>query len=357
MHPHAKREYLPRLIAWEVTRRCNLSCKHCRAAACNKQYDNEFSTEDAFRFLENVATLAKPIIILTGGEPMFREDIYDIAAYGTKLGLKMVMAPCGYFITPETIAKMKASGIERISLSIDGINADMHDGFRQVPGAFDMVIQAAKIARECGLEFQVNTTITKHNYQHIESIYKLAVDLGAVSYHPFLLVPTGRGKELADYEISPQEYEDVLSWFYEAQKDAPIHMKPTCAPHYYRIFRQKERAAGRSVTPETHGMTAMTKGCMGGQSFAFVSHTGVVQICGFLDVPAGNLRENNLDFATIWKTSKLFQEMRDLNNYHGRCGRCEYRTVCGGCRARAYNTTGHYLDEEPYCVHQPIKNE
>ncbi len=185
-------------------------------------------------------------------------------------------------------------------------------------------------------------------------IFDLAIRLGAVSFHPFLLVPTGRGKELADQEIPPREYERVLTWIYEHRTAAGISLKPTCAPHYYRILRQKEREAGRTVAPETHGLDAMTKGCLGGQGFAFVSHVGVVQICGFLDIPAGNLRENGLDFKSVWDNSPLFRQMRDLDNYHGRCGACEYRRVCGGCRARAYATTGDYLAEEPYCVYEPL---
>jgi heme b synthase len=346
---------VPRLIAWEVTRSCNLNCKHCRAGACNKAYRGEFSTEECRKVLANVASFCKPIIILTGGEPMMRDDIYEIARYGNDLGLRMVMAPCGLLMTPENTRLMKESGIQRISLSIDGANAASHDAFRQVPGAFDAVVKAARIAREVGLEFQVNTTITKHNYQEIDQILQLAIDLGAVGYHPFLLVPTGRGKALADAEIAPAEYESVLSWIYEKSLTVPIEMKPTCAPHYYRIFRQKEQAAGRKVTRETHGMAAMSKGCMGGQSFAFVSHVGKVQICGFLDEEAGDLRQVDYDFARIWRESPLFLKMRDLDHYHGKCGFCEYRRVCGGCRARAYAVSGDSLDEEPFCLYEPRK--
>lgn len=352
-HPIHQKEYLPRLIAWEVTRRCNLKCQHCRAQACDKEYEGEFSTEECFKLLDNIASFAKPIIILTGGEPMFRKDIYEISKYGKSLGLKMVMAPCGQFITKENVQKIKESGIERISLSIDGSTKETHDQFRQVEGAFESVINAAKIAKENELEFQVNTTITKHNYKQLDDIFNLAIKMGAVSYHPFLLVPTGRGKDLAQFEISPKEYEEVLVWIYKKSLSTPIHLKPTCAPHYYRIFRQKEKEAGRPVSVETHGMNAMSKGCMGGQSFAFISHIGKVQICGFLEDEAGDIREQKYNFKKIWNESNLFQEMRDIDNYHGRCGICEYRKVCGGCRARSFATTGNYLDEEPYCIYEP----
>ncbi|RKX79597.1 MAG: radical SAM/SPASM domain-containing protein [Spirochaetes bacterium] len=350
---NASEKHIPRLIAWEVTKRCSLNCKHCRAVAEDREFKGEFSTEECFRVLENVAGFARPIMILTGGEPMAREDIFDIAGFGTKLGLKMVMAPCGLLMNRDNTRRMKECGIKRISLSIDGADRETHDSFRGVDGAFDAVVRAARIAREAGLEFQINTTVTRHNYLQLDRILELSIELGAVSYHPFLLVPTGRGKELKDCEIEPEEYERVLSWIYERSRSLPIQMKPTCAPHYYRIFRQKEREAGRKVTVETHGMDAMSKGCLGGQGFAFISNTGRVQICGFLDVEAGDIRRENYDFRKIWETSKLFEEMRDLDRYHGRCGVCEYRMFCGGCRARAYATTGHYLDEEPYCVYQP----
>ena len=190
----------------------------------------------------------------------------------------------------------------------------------------------------------------------LPAIFDLAVKLGAVSFHPFLLVPTGRGKELAEYEISPQEYEKVLNWIYEHRTDAGITLKPTCAPHYYRIFREREREAGRTVTRQTHGLDAMSKGCLGGQGFAFISYEGIVQMCGFLDIPAGNLKEEELNFQRIWEDSPFFHQIRNLESYKGKCGICEYRNVCGGCRARAFSATGDYLSEEPYCVYTPVNS-
>jgi heme b synthase len=342
-----------RLVAWEVTRSCNLNCRHCRAAAEKGPYPGELSTEECEKLLSNIASFAKPIIILTGGEPMLRPDICHIAEFGNSLGLRMVMAPCGKLLTEDSCTKLMASGIKRISLSIDGATAQSHDSFRRVSGAFDSVMEGVRAAKSAGLEFQINTTVTKLNIGDLPAIFDMAIALGAVSFHPFLLVPTGRGKELADQEIPPQEYERVLNWIYDHRSTAGLSLKPTCAPHYYRILRQNEKKAGRTVTPETHGLDAMTKGCLGGQGFAFVSHVGIVQICGFLDIEAGNLRTNGLDFKSVWDNSPLFREMRDLDHYHGRCGICEYRRVCGGCRARAFATTGDYLAEEPYCVYEP----
>jgi heme b synthase len=349
------KKYMPRLIAWEVTRRCPLKCQHCRASATNIPYEGELSTEECFKLLDNVVSFSKPIMILTGGEPMARDDIYEIAAYGTSLGLRMVLATCGVLMNKENTQKMIDSGIQRISLSLDGEDAETHDNFRQEKGAFDAVMNAAKLAREAGLDFQVNTTVTKLNYLQIKNILDLAIEIGAVSYHPFLLVPTGRGKEMAEYEIDPVEYEEVLTWVYKRSLDLPIQMKPTCAPHYYRIFRQEEANAGRKVSVETHGLNAMTKGCIGGQGFAFISHTGKVQICGFLEEEAGHIKKNGLDFQDIWENSELFLEMRNPKAYEGKCGYCEYLGVCGGCRARAYAETGNYMAEEPYCIYIPGK--
>ncbi len=353
-HPHARLKNELRLVAWEVTRSCNLNCRHCRAAAEKGPYSGELSTDECEKLLITIAGFSHPIIILTGGEPMLRPDIYHIAEFGTSLGLRMVMAPCGKLLTEDTCKRLLASGIRRISLSIDGATAQTHDSFRRVKGAFDSVMEGIRAARETGLEFQINTTVTKLNIDELPDIFDLAIRLGAVSFHPFLLVPTGRGKELADQEIAPEEYERVLTWIYDHRATVGMSLKPTCAPQYYRILRQNERKAGRSVAPETHGLDAMTKGCLGGQGFAFISHVGVVQICGFLDVAAGNLRENGFDFRSVWENSPLFRDMRDLDKYHGRCGRCEFRRVCGGCRARAYAATGDYLAEEPYCVYEPL---
>ncbi|MEK7773139.1 MAG: heme b synthase [Deltaproteobacteria bacterium] len=345
------RKWLPKLIAWEVTRSCNLDCIHCRAAARFGPYPNELTTKECFDFLDDVASFSNPIMILTGGEPMMRDDIWEIARHGTDLGLRMVMAPCGFLVTEETVKKMIEAGIQRVSFSIDGATAESHDDFRRVKGAFDSVMQAIENVKKAGLAFQVNTTITKHNLAELPRILDLVISLGAVAHHPFLLVPTGRGAQLKALEISPEDYEKTLTWFYEQREKVPLQFKPTCAPHYYRIFRQKEREKGVTVTPETHGLDAMSKGCMGGQSFAFVSNAGKVQICGFLDVECGDIRKE--PFHTIWDTSSVFEEMRAWDDYNGRCGYCEFRKVCGGCRARAFAFTGNYMDEEPFCTYQP----
>jgi len=332
------------LIAWEVTRSCMLACKHCRAAAQRTPYPDELTTDECFALLDNIASFAKPIIILTGGEPMLRPDIYDIAKYAGGLGMRVVMAPCGALIDDESAAKILDSGIRHISISLDGATAESHDEFRGVAGAFESSLRGIEAAKRAGLSFQVNTTITQDNLDEVEAILDLSVELGASVFNPFLLVPTGRGKELADREISPEQYEQTLHWLAGQQSRGDIRIRVTCAPHYQRVIRQLGVRGDSAHQP---------KGCMGGQSFAFISHRGKVQICGFLDTEAGDLREENLDFKKIWDTSELFGQVRDLSGYHGRCGRCEFARVCGGCRARAFAVTGDYLADDPFCLYEP----
>lgn len=353
--------YLPRLIAWEVTRSCPLACKHCRAAAQPTPYAGEFTTDEGRRLLDNIASFARPTMILTGGEPMLRTDIYDLAAHARGLGLPVVMAPCGMFVNDESVARMIQAGISCISISIDGATPETHDAFRGVPGAYDSAIRAVEAARRDGLKFQINTTITQHNLAELRAILDLSVRLGAAAFNPFLLVPTGRGKELAGQEISPAEYEKTLNWLADQEERADILIRVTCAPHYTRILRERRRRSGGApdgaagaLPPHTHpGGTPAGKGCLGGKAFAFISHVGKVQICGFLETECGDLRRENLDFRKIWETSAVFLAMRDVDSYHGKCGLCEYRRVCGGCRARAFAMTDDYLAEEPFCIYQP----
>lgn len=354
-HPHSgqREQNQIRLVAWETTRRCNLSCVHCRAAAEDHFYENELDTNAAMKLMDQIREVGQPIIILTGGEPLLRADIFDIAAYGTKIGLRMVMAPNGTLITQENARKMKESGIKRISISLDGSTKESHDKFRGVTGAFDGALNGIRFAKEAGLEFQINTTITKTNLEEIPKILSLAESLGAVAHHIFLLVPTGRGKYIVDQEIDAKEYEKTLNWFYDQRDKTPLQLKATCAPHYYRILRQRAKEEGKHVTFESHGLDAVTRGCLAGTGFCFISHTGEVQTCGFLDVKCGDITQST--FKDVWENSEVFNKLRDFNSLDGKCGICEYRKVCGGCRARAYEATGSYMAEEPLCTYTPSK--
>ena len=347
----SKHEANLRLVAWEVTRTCNLACVHCRAAALDRQYENELTTDECFKLLDEIATFASPIIILTGGEPLLRPDIFEIAAYGNQKGFRMTMAVNGTLLSPENARRLQEVGIQRISISLDGASATSHDAFRQVAGAFQGALRGVQYAREAGLDFQINTTVTRQNLQELPAIHALTISLGAVAHHIFLLVPMGRGKDLAEQGISAEQYEETLHWFYEQRDLAPLQLKATCAPHYYRILRQRAHAEKRAVDIKTFGLDAMTRGCLGGVGFTFVSHIGQVQPCGYLELNCGNVREK--PFREIWETSDIFKNLRDFRKYEGKCGRCEYTRVCGGCRARAYESTGNYLAPEPLCQYQP----
>jgi len=338
------------MIAWEVTRSCNLSCVHCRAAANCGTYPGELSTEKCFHLIDEIATMSSPVIILTGGEPLLRPDIFEIASYGTDKGLRMVMATNGTLVNSVVAKKMIQSGIKRVSISIDGKDAASHDTFRQEKGAFAGAMAGISAMKDAGMEFQINTTITTANLNQIKDILELAKKLGAAAHHIFLLVPTGRGRDLAEQAITAAEYEETLLWFHQESLDCSIQLKATCAPHYFRIMHQQKGKIKEHKKPTGH-FHEMTRGCLGGISFCFISHVGQVQPCGYLELDCGNVQKQN--FAEIWKNSDVFRNLRDLSKYGGKCGKCEFIKVCGGCRARAYEATGDYLAEEPLCLYQP----
>jgi len=340
-----------RLVAWEITRKCNLNCVHCRAGSERGPYPGELSKEKCFGILEEIRDVGTPIVILTGGEPLMREDVFELAQRGDDLGLRMVMATNGTLVTQKIVERMKASGIKRVSISIDGADEAQHDAFRQVPGAFRGALEGTRLLREGGVDFQINTTVTRHNIGNIEKILDLSVKLGAAAHHIFLLVPTGRAKYMVNQEIDALEYEKVLHWFYDMRDQVPLHLKATCAPHYYRILRQEAHKKGEKVTFETYGLDAVTRGCLGGTSFVFISNTGIVQPCGYLELNCGDLKRAT--FQSVWRDSETFKKLRDFSGYEGKCGRCEYLRFCGGCRARAYEATGNFLAEEPLCAYQP----
>ncbi|MCL1915885.1 MAG: heme b synthase [Desulfovibrionaceae bacterium] len=342
-----------RLVAWEVTRSCNLACKHCRGEANIEPYPGELSKNQALGLIDSFKECGEPIIIFTGGEPLLRPDVFELIRHASSIGLRAVMAPNGTLITPDKAAEMRASGIQRCSISIDGEEAASHDAFRGVPGAFDSAMQGIRYLKEAGVGFQINTTVTKDNLRSFKRIFRLAQDLGAEAWHIFLLVPMGRASGLRDQVISAAEYEEVLNWFYDFRKSTSMQLKATCAPHYYRILRQRAKAENLTVSVEEFGLEAMTRGCLGGTGFCFISHTGQVQPCGYLDLDCGQV--TTTPFPEIWRTSKPFLQFRNPMEYEGKCGGCEYHRVCGGCRARAYSLTGRYMAEEPLCSYAPMK--
>lgn len=331
------REFPLRMLAWELTRNCNLNCIHCRASASKGPHSGELSLKECQKIIDDISLFASPTIILTGGEPLMREDIFDIIDYGRKKNLRLVMAINGTLLTDEKAQMLKEKGIQRISLSLDGKDRQSHDSFRGVEGSFDAVMSATSILRNNNLPFQINTTVTRLNRDDPHNIYELVKKVGAIAWHIFLLVPVGRGEHLKGKELNAEMYEHMLTWLYEMEKKNEIELKVTCAPHYYRIVSEK-------------GDMPKSTGCLAGKSFMFISHRGIVQPCGYLEIPCGNVIQEGVQ--KIWEGSSIFKKLRDSHSYKGRCGSCRYLTICGGCRARAYEHTGDFLEAEPYCSYK-----
>jgi AdoMet-dependent heme synthase len=351
-------EFTPKWIAWEITRRCNLRCVHCRSSSENEVKDHpDFSFEEACRILDDISSYAKPVIVLSGGESMMRADVFDIAGYGTDKGLRMCLATNGSMIDNASCDMIKSSGIRIVSMSLDGSSAAIHDDFRNQKGSFDAVMAAAALFRRHGIEFIINSSFTKRNQEDIRSVYKLAKEIGATAWYLFMIVPTGRGEEIMNELISKENYEDILNWHYDMEKDeTDLLVRPTCAPQYYRLVLQRQKTEGskferRSLKFSTGG----SKGCLAGQLICLIDVDGNVLPCSYFPKPAGNIRTQS--FKDIWENSGLFKELRNFRGYKGKCGVCEYLNVCGGCRARSYAVTGDYLDEEPFCNYAPTRTK
>jgi len=395
-------ENKPRLIFWEVTKGCNLRCIHCRASATELSSPKDLSTHTALGIIDQIAEAYNPILVLSGGEPLYRSDIFQLARYGTDKGLRVALATNGTLVTKEVARMIVDSGVKRVSISLDGADAVTHDSFRGIPGAFEAAVQGLRNLQRLGMSVQINMTIARHNAKQLPEVLQLAKSLGADALHTFLLVPVGCGVDIAaEQMVPPEEYEKMLNWFYDQSLTGGIELKATCAPHYFRVVRQRRAAERRSAAaheavasgisdpaaigptealmpggtgislrpqashptghhtghPSGHpsDMNAMTKGCLAGTGVCFISHEGEVFPCGYLPVIAGDLRKQK--FVDIWRDAEVFNALRDTGNLKGKCGCCEFRNVCMGCRARAFAATGDYLDEEPFCVYEPrMKN-
>ena len=352
-HPGGKKQPVLRLLFWETTTGCNLECAHCRRLDVSQRLaKSDLTTDEGLAFIDAPTATQKPILVFSGGEPLMRPDIFELAAYAIGRGLIVALATNGTLVTDQIAAKIKSVGIDRVSISIDGENAETHDGFRRLPGSFDRALEGIAYLRAHDVPVQINSTVAKHNDDQLPGIYDLAIDVGAIALHLFMLVPVGCGMQIADsVMLSAERQEEVLHWFYDKSKEKALQMKATCAPHYYRIMRQRAQAEGTKIDRSTHGMAAITKGCLAGTSVCFVSHKGQVFPCGYLPVEAGNVRHQ--PFGEIWENASLFETLRRPELLKGKCGVCEYIKVCGGCRARAYGEVGDLLEEEPYCIYQP----
>ncbi|MCX7857086.1 MAG: radical SAM protein [Deltaproteobacteria bacterium] len=331
----AKREFPLRMVAWELTRSCNLSCLHCRASAIKERDEQELTTDECKMVIDSISSFSSPVIILTGGEPLLRNDIFEIISYANERGLYTVLATNGTFISKEIARTLKKLNIRRVSLSIDGKDSQSHDHFRGVNGSFEYIVNAAKIMKEENLPFQINTTVTYMNINDLENIYALAISLGASAWHVFMLLPVGRGKNIKEKVLKAEEYEETLRLIYTLERKRELEIKVTCGPQYYRILKE-------------NGETLRSSGCLAGKSFMFISHTGVTQPCGYLEIPCGDVKTEGVEH--VWKNSEVFLRLRDYSQYKGKCGRCRYLDICGGCRARSYEEYGDFMEGEPYCT-------
>ncbi len=359
----------PRLVYWEITKRCNLRCAHCRAVPQTSASPEELSLAEGFKLIDGIAEVGRSILVLTGGEPLLRRDVFDLATYGNRRGLPMALATNGTLVRRNVARDIVETGFKRVSISLDGPDAATHDDFRQVPGAFDKAVDGFIHLKELGMSMQVNTTVTVRNRERLDEIHKLVRNLGADAWHLFLLVPIGCGLEIAQSaQLTAHEYEEVLYWIDDLAQNKAMEIRATCAPHAQRVRLQRQalleaeahsKLDHQALPPSDSALSTQhsalpgspRRGCLAGTGICFVSHHGEVFPCGYFPFKAGSIRQQS--FKTIWETAPIFSDLRDPDQLMGKCGACEYRVVCGGCRARAFGQTGHYLDEEPFCNYLP----
>jgi len=350
----------PFTVAWEVTRACAYACIHCRAEAQPKRDPRELTTDEGFRLIDELVEVGRPILIVTGGDPMMRPDLLDLIRYAAARGLRVALSPTATkLVTLERLREARDAGVARIQMSLDGSRPEVQDAFRGRPGSFQRTLEILDDIRSAGISLQVGTTVSRYNVDDLDAIARVVGEYGTVMWSLFFLVPTGRGRR--EDMISPEEHERVFNWLYDLSKTAPFDVRTTAAQHYRRVVIQRRRQEATSsetgllVTGAGYsfadGLGQSNRGVNDGNGFAFISHTGDVCPSGFLPLPGGNVRDK--PFAEIYRNSTLFRDLRDYSGLKGKCGVCDFRDVCGGSRARAYAVSGDYLESDPYCVYQP----
>lgn len=361
-----------RLLFWETTIKCNLTCAHCRRLESDEAAFKDLSTAQAKDLISQLAELGReqptmPVLVFSGGEPLCRDDLFELVGQAKAAGIIPALATNGTLIDAIVAKQIRDSGIVRVAVSLDGATAEVHDKLRQLKGSFERALQGAKYLREEEIPAQINITLTMHNAGQLEDIYELAKSLGAIAVHIFILVPVGCGQVLAETDmLSPEQYEQKMLEICRLDSLGEMQMKVTCGPHYERIIRQQGLyQARKSVDPAPDGKTAniggsvpgkvaqdgASRGCLAGLGVLFVGHQGDVFPCGYLPVKCGNVLKQKL--AHIWHNNEDLARMRNSNSLEGKCGVCGYREICGGCRGRAYAATGNYMAEEPFCAYIP----
>jgi radical SAM protein with 4Fe4S-binding SPASM domain len=350
-----KSQFIPLVVSWNVTAKCNLKCAHCYLNAGERKKIDELSTDAAKLLIHQIAEVSKPLLILSGGEPLLREDIFELIRYGTERGLKMAVGSNGMLVDDAVAQKLKDAGATTVSVSLDSSVPALHDQFLGVTGSWQRAVGAIKALKKSGIIVQVNTTVTQQNYDQIGEIFALAEKLGAENFHLFFLVPTGRGARIED--ITPDMYEKMIASSFSKSMQYNLNVKPSCAPQFMRIAQETGI-----------DMTRWVRGCMAGLYYCRIYPNGEVTPCPYLPIALGNTRQKS--FKDIWFNSEVFRNLRDVKKLKGKCGNCEYNLICGGCRARAYGLTsdfmdfcgdlheptelhGDYLAEEPWCTYKP----
>ena len=352
MKRHFDLNQTPLVVIWEVTRACDLACFHCPVSAKSGRNPLELTTLEGKRLIDDIAQLDPPSFIFTGGDPLKRHDIYELVEYAAGKYLQPAMTPGATpLLNGDSLMHLKRAGLKRLGLSLDGPTPELHDSFRGVPGSFARTLDAMHCANAIGLPVQINTTISRRNINELEDILSVVRNFRIVMWNLFFMVPAGRA-EAADLP-SPEEFESAFARIYELARAVPFKIKTSEAPHYRRYLLQQRSQlkaeekfahAGPEILPINEG-----------KGLIFISHTGQVQPGGFLPVSAGNVRDDSVQ--EIYRNSELFQQLRDSNNLHGKCGDCEFREICGGSRARSYALSGDIFAEDPSCIHVPGARE
>jgi radical SAM protein with 4Fe4S-binding SPASM domain len=351
----SQKEFTPTLVSWNVTFRCNLRCVHCYLDSGPQKKSDELSYEEGRFLIDSLQKARTRTLILSGGEPLLRDDLFDLIHHGTRKGLYMALGTNGTLINDEVADALKCAGIRKVAISLDSIRAEQHDQFRRRRGAWERAVQGIAACREAGIPIQIHTTVTPSTYTEIESILSFGEQLGARDFQLFFLVPSGRGIQVRD--IAPDQYEQMIRGVLQYTTGRAISVRPTCAPQFVRIAHQLG-------IPVDAGL----RGCLAGLSYCRVYPSGEITPCPYLPVRAGSVREQA--FQEIWNNAPLFQELRNFHLLHGKCGECAYAPICRGCRARAFGASvshreacggllrpgeadGDYLAEDPSCPYQP----
>ncbi|MFT4112604.1 TIGR04053 family radical SAM/SPASM domain-containing protein [Silvibacterium sp.] len=355
-HPHSQRLHdysrSPMLVYWETTQACSLACRHCRAEAVSCPHPDQLSHEESLAMLRQVAEFGAPAphLILTGGDPLEREDIYELIDEARQLGLTVSITPAATpKLTIEVMRKLKAHGIDSLGLSLDGSTAERHEGIRGIRGSYQWAVEAIRNAAALGFPIQVNTLVCAETVDDLPQIYTLLSQFAITRWSLFYLIAVGRGRELQP--VSPVLGEQLMRWTYELSRQAPFAIKTTEAPSYRRVALSAMQEEGRSG--QEIGRTSVYRGfgIRDGHGIMFVSNRGDVYPAGFLPLAAGNVREHRL--ANLYRDSPLFRLLHNSSQFHGKCGRCEFRQLCGGSRARAFAYTGDPAGSDPFCPYLP----